>query len=167
MDNIVIRELTLKDIDAVCLMEEEAFSMPWHKESFIDMINNPDALYLVAEAIDDTCVISANAAQNGNCVKVVGCAGVISVIGEGDICNIVVSTDYRGQGVGTKLVKALLLQGEEDYGIKEYTLEVRVSNKPAIALYEKMGFVGEGVRPGFYDEPKEDALIMWRRQIVK
>jgi len=54
---------------------------------------------------------------------------------------------------------------EEGYamGIAEFTLEVRVSNAPAISVYEKCGFVSEGVRPKFYEKPVEDALIMWKR----
>ena len=49
-------------------------------------------------------------------------------------------------------------------GIVNYTLEVRVSNAPAIRLYESLGFESAGIRPGFYDKPKEDAMIMWKRQ---
>ena len=145
---MIIRDIELGDVDKVCIMEEEAFSMPWHKESFIDMINNPDALYLVAE-------------DSG---EVVACAGVLSVLGEGDICNIVVESSKRGQGIGEKLVEELLRRGREDYAIEAFTLEVRVGNKPARGLYEKLGFEFAGVRPGFYDDPKEDAAIYWLRE---
>lgn len=157
---MIIRKLQLEDIDEVCVMEEEAFSMPWHKESFIDMINNPDALYLAAI---DTCVSDDASDENAEKTVVLGCAGVISVIGEGDICNIVVRADRRGQGIGKSLVTELIRRGEEEHGIKAYTLEVRESNAAAIHLYESLGFVSAGKRPGFYDKPKEDALIMWRR----
>ena len=57
----------------------------------------------------------------------------------------------------------LIRQGEE-MGIADFTLEVRKSNAAAIHLYEKAGFRSEGIRPGFYDKPKEDAVIMWRRR---
>ena len=56
-----------------------------------------------------------------------------------------------------------LLRLCNDRGITAYTLEVRVSNAPAIRLYEKFGFVSEGIRPKFYEKPTEDAMIMWRR----
>ncbi len=139
----------MKDIDAVCKMEEDAFSMPWHKESFIEMVNNPDALYLTAECDD--------------CVTPVGCAGFIRVLDEGNICNIVVSREHRRLGIGNRLVRSMIDIGREEYGIKAFTLEVRVSNSPAIRLYENLGFVNEGIRPGFYDRPKEDAYIYWLR----
>lgn len=146
-DNMDIRELRLEDIDQVCVLEEEAFSMPWHKESFIDMVNNPDALYLVM--------------ADGDIIY--GCAGLLSVVGEGEICNIVVDAKTRNQGVGYKLVDELLRRGREEYNIEAFTLEVRVGNGSARHLYEKLGFVCEGIRPNFYDKPNEDAAIYWLR----
>ncbi|MBO4987498.1 MAG: ribosomal protein S18-alanine N-acetyltransferase [Lachnospiraceae bacterium] len=145
---ITIREMTLADVDRVCVLEEMAFSMPWHKESFVEMIENKDALYLVA---DDE--------QSG----VIGCCGVRSIVGEGDITNVVVHPDFRQKGVAYEMLTQLLLRGEQDFGIKEFTLEVRYSNIGAIHLYEKLGFVSEGIRKNFYEEPVEDALIMWKR----
>lgn len=145
---ITIREMDLADVDRVCVLEEMAFSMPWHKESFIEMIENKDALYLVAED-----------AQTG----VIGCCGMRSIVGEGDISNVVVHPDFRGRGVAYQMLTELLSRGERDFEIKEFTLEVRYSNMGAIRLYEKLGFVSEGVRKNFYEEPVEDALIMWKR----
>lgn len=145
---ITIREMTLADVDRVCVLEEMAFSMPWHKESFVEMIENKDALYLVA---DDE--------RSG----VIGCCGVRSIVGEGDITNVVVHPDFRQKGVAYEMLTQLLLRGEQDFGIKEFTLEVRYSNIGAIHLYEKLGFVSEGIRKNFYEEPVEDALIMWKR----
>ena len=145
---ITIREMNLADVDRVCGLEEMAFSMPWHKESFIEMIENKDALYLVA---DDE--------ESG----VIACCGVRSIVGEGDITNVVVHPDYRKKGVAYQMLTQLLARGECDFGIKEFTLEVRLSNIGAIHLYEKLGFVSEGIRKNFYEEPVEDALIMWKR----
>ena len=145
---ITIREMNLADVDRVCVLEEMAFSMPWHKESFIEMIENKDALYLVAE--DE---------QAG----VIGCCGVRSIVGEGDITNVVVHPDFRQKGVAYDILTQLLIRGEKDFGIKEFTLEVRLGNIGAIHLYEKLGFVSEGIRKNFYEEPVEDALIMWKR----
>lgn len=149
-ENIVIRNLEMEDIDQVCVIEEETFSMPWHRESFVDMVNNPNALYIVA--CDDKGVIY-------------GCAGTLSIVGEGSICNIVVKNDYRGQGIGEMLTSKLLERGRAEFGIEAFTLEVRVSNEPARKLYEKLGFVCEGIRPGYYEKPTEDACIYWLRYI--
>lgn len=145
---ITIREMNLADVDSVCVLEEMAFSMPWHKESFIEMIENKDALYLVAD--DER-------------AGVIGCCGVRSIVGEGDITNVVVHPDFRKKGVAFDMLTQLLFRGEKEFGIKEFTLEVRYSNIGAIHLYEKLGFVSEGIRKHFYEEPVEDALIMWKR----
>lgn len=145
---IRVRRLLYEDVDAVCALEAEAFSMPWHKQSFIEMIENPDALYMVAVM------------ENG---QIVGCCGLRSIVGEGDISNVVVKKELRGNGIATMLMEELLKTGIEEMHIEAFTLEVRVSNKEAIHLYEKFGFKNEGIRKNFYDKPKEDAMIMWKR----
>lgn len=144
---MIIRDMTLDDVDRVSQLEEEAFSMPWHRESFIEMINNKDALYMVAD-------------DNG---KVVGTCGIITAVGEGDISNVVVDKEYRNKGVGELLVSEVMKMAADTLNVAEYTLEVRVSNASAIRLYEKLGFVSEGIRPRFYEKPTEDAMIMWKR----
>ena len=145
---LTIREMTMDDVDRVCELEEMVFSMPWHKESFIEMIENKDALYLVAEDADS---------------GVIGCCGMRSIVGEGDISNVAVFPEHRRKGVAHAMLTLLLLRGEKDFGIKEFTLEVRYGNMGAIHLYESLGFVAEGVRKNFYEDPVEDALIMWKR----
>ena len=70
--------------------------------------------------------------------------------------------DYRGQGIARMMLEELLGNARRE-GIRAFTLEVRAGNAPAIALYERLGFRTEGVRPGFYSKPKEDALIQWLR----
>lgn len=147
---LTIREMTIDDVDQVCVLEEMAFSMPWHKESFIEMIENKDALYLVVE----------EAEAPG---KVIACCGLLSIVGEGDITNVVVHPDAREKGIGYRMLTELLVRGEKEFGIKEYTLEVRQSNIGAIRLYEKLGFLQEGVRKNFYEAPVENAVIMWKR----
>ena len=144
----IIRELMEKDVDQVCVLEEEAFSMPWHKESFLEMIRNPDAMYLVALGQND---------------EVTGCCGVRNIVMEGDISNVVVKRAERGKGTGRALMTELMIRAVEKYGIQAFTLEVRVSNTAAIKLYQSLGFVNEGIRPDFYEKPIEDAMIMWKR----
>lgn len=141
-----IRKFTAQDVEQVMALEQSCFSMPWKSEDFLRLAGDPDSLYLVAE--DDG--------------KIVGICGVTNIVGEGNINNVAVSDAYRGQGIATKLMTRLIEDGYA-MGIAEFTLEVRVSNAPAISVYEKCGFVSEGIRPKFYEKPVEDALIMWKR----
>ena len=143
---VIIKPLTEEYVDQVCVLEEEAFSMPWHRESFLEMIANENACYLVALIGEE----------------VVASCGIRQIVGEGEITNVVTKSTMRGKGIAEKMLRTLLEEGAK-MGAKEFTLEVRVSNAPAIHLYEKLGFVSEGVRKNFYEEPTEDALIMWKR----
>lgn len=142
------RKMSLGDIDQVSQLEEKTFSTPWHKESFVEMNDNPRALFMVA--------------MDGE--KHAGTCGIITVAGEGDISNVAVDEAYRRQGIAYELVKAAMECARNEYDVTEFTLEVRAGNKAAIGLYEKLGFKSEGVRPRFYEKPVEDALIMWKRQ---
>lgn len=144
---IVVRKLTAEDVAPVSRIEEDSFSMPWGPEDFAELVDAPGSLYLVAE-VDG---------------QVAGCCGLTDVCSDGDIGNVVVAEKFRNLGVGQAMLRELLRQGTE-MGIRDFTLEVRVSNAAAIHVYEKLGFASEGIRPGFYDKPKEDAMIMWRRQ---
>ena len=143
---LVIKPLTEEYVDQVCVLEEEAFSMPWHRESFLEMIENVNACYLVG--------IINN--------QVVASCGLRNIVGDGEITNVVTAADMRGKGIGKMMLLKLMEQGIQ-MGVEAFTLEVRKSNEAAIHLYEKLGFVTEGIRKNFYEEPKEDALIMWKR----
>lgn len=144
---LTIREMTEEDVPFVCEIEEATFSMPWKADDFIDMIRRDNLTYLVAE-LDGT---------------IIGGAGFRNVLGDGEITNVAIKSAFRGRGYGKILVRELLKKGRE-MGADEFTLEVRVSNTPAIKLYESLGFKSEGVRPGFYEKPREDAMIMWIRR---
>ena len=146
MKKLIIRDLVAADAQAVSKIEEETFSMPWKAEDFLEMAEADYAYYYVAE-VDG---------------EIAGCCGVRNMAGEGEITNVVVAEKFRRQGIGRALMEYMLKETPGN-GIGECTLEVRVSNAPAIALYESLGFRGEGVRPGFYEKPAEDALIMWKR----
>ena len=143
---MIIKPLTEEYVDQVCILEEEAFSMPWHRESFLEMILNKDACYLVGIVED----------------KVVASCGLRNIVGDGEITNVVTAGTMRGQGYGRQMLLKLLEEGSK-MGVEAFTLEVRKSNTAAIRLYESLGFVTEGVRKNFYEEPIEDALIMWKR----
>lgn len=120
--------------------------MPWSPESFLQMITKEDTRYYVAE-------------EDG---RLLGGCGLWMVAGEGNITNVAVAEDARRRGIGTGLLLHLLKEGDRE-GVTAYTLEVRVSNEAAIRMYQKLGFVSEGIRPGFYEKPTEDAMIMWKR----
>lgn len=151
---IAFRLMEEKDVEAVSRIEQETFSMPWRPEDFLDMIRNENSFYVVAELTDET-----EGSRQG---KIIGSGGVMNILGEGDITNIAVEASQRGKGIGTALLRFLMEEGKK-MGIGAYTLEVRVGNAPAIHVYEKLGFVSEGIRRGFYDHPREDAIIMWKR----
>lgn len=142
-----IRELTAADVEAASRIEQEAFSMPWSPRDFLEMVEADYAYYYVAEVEGE----------------IVGCCGIRNIAGEGEITNVVVASGFRGRGIGRMLMEHMLTEAPY-HGIGDCTLEVRVSNTPAIHLYESLGFKSEGVRPGFYEKPKEDAMIMWKRQ---
>ncbi|MBR5896737.1 MAG: ribosomal protein S18-alanine N-acetyltransferase [Lachnospiraceae bacterium] len=144
---IEVRDLREEDLDDVCRIEESSFSMPWKREDFQDLIVSDNSIYLVILADD----------------KVVGAAGYTFNGFEGYINNVVIDIDYRGQGLGMVLMKELLTVGRKN-GVPEFTLEVRVSNTPAIKLYESLGFKSEGIRKNFYERPAEDAMVMWLRE---
>lgn len=141
----MLRPMTMEDLAAVCVLEEQCFSVPWSRESMKKEIGeNDQAHYMVAEI-------------DGN---VVGYAGFWQVLDEGHIMNIAVAPEARCCGIGEKLMREMLQQGAE-LGIMYWTLEVRVSNTAAVRLYEKVGFSSAGIRPGYYEKPREDANIMW------
>lgn len=143
---IEYREMTEEDVAFISRLEEETFSMPWSAASFLQMIEKEDARYYVAE-------------EDG---KLLGGCGLLLIAGEGNITNVVVAPEARRRGVATGMLAHLLAAGDRE-GLTAYTLEVRVSNQAAIGLYEKLGFVSEGIRPDFYEKPTEDAMIMWKR----
>lgn len=143
----MIRRMRLSDLADVAGLEAENFSVPWSKRQLEESLNDSGYLFFVAE-------------EEG---KVIGYGGLLRVLEEGDITNIVVKEAYRGRGIGTSLVKALLEEGRR-LGMQEFTLEVRAGNQAAIHVYESLGFVCEGIRRRFYERPAEDAWIMWRRK---
>ena len=143
---LLIREMKADDVEIVSKIESEVFSMPWSAKDFLEMVEADYAYYYVAE-VDG---------------EIAGCCGIRNIAGEGEITNVVVAPPYRKKGIALKMMEYMLEKAVE-VGIGDCTLEVRVSNQPAIRLYERLGFMGEGVRPHFYDKPDEDALIMWKR----
>lgn len=153
MTKIRIREMTAEDTAGAAALEQVCFSQPWTAGAFLDSLAAGYSFYFLAEE------------QSPKEQRVVGLCGCREVAGEGEISNVSVYPEYRRQGIGADLLQAVLAEGERR-GITAFTLEVRCSNRAAIGLYESFGFEAEGCRKGFYDKPKEDGLIMWKRQEV-
>lgn len=141
---IQIRRMTTKDVPVVVRIENEIFSEPWSADSFRIGLETKNDIYLVAE-------------EDG---EILGYCGLWGVIDEGQITNVAVAPGHRRRGVAEKMLRELMQQAAEA-DFTEFTLEVRVSNAPAIALYHKLGFHDEGIRKDFYAKPREDAIIMW------
>ena len=147
-----IREMRREDLEEVTALEAACFSLPWKYRDFEEVLTNPDRCYLVAEADS----VTADTPD-----RILGGCMLTHIAGEGDISNVAVYERYRNNGIAASVLSALLRLGEERYGITAYTLEVRSRNIPARRLYEKNGFVSRGVRPGFYQKPEDEAVIMW------
>ena len=132
-------------IPAIAALERECFSRPWSEAALSEELYNDTACFLVAEGEDGT---------------VLGYAGLHVILDEGYIDNVAVDPRYRRQGVADALLDVFCRFGAEKLAF--LTLEVRASNAPAIALYEKHGFYEVGRRKDYYDDPKEDALLLTR-----
>lgn len=141
-----IRRLESADVESIAELAKEIFTMPWSIQAFAELVDDKNSLFMVAE-------------EDGH---IIGGCGLTHIMEEGDIHNVMVAPAYRGRGIASMMMEKLLEEGRYQ-GILEFTLEVRVSNAAAIRVYEKLGFVSEGIRPRFYEKPVEDAIIMWKR----
>lgn len=130
-------------VEPICALEKLCFSDPWSVNSIASELTNPLSCWIVAMDED----------------TLVGYVGSQSVLGWADMMNLAVHPDYRRQHIAEKLVNTLIDQLKKNQ-VTCLTLEVRLSNMPAIGLYEKMGFLTVGRRPGYYHNPREDALIL-------
>ncbi len=143
---ITFRKMTEADIPRVAKLEKLIFADPWSEKVYRETLALPDVEYVV--------VLDSDKAE------IVGAAGVRNIVGTGEITNVMLLPGYRRQGIGKKMLEELLERGR-NLGANDFTLEVRASNATAIGLYESLGFKSAGIRPGFYQNPAEDAVIMW------
>lgn len=134
-----IIEFKKEHIDAVAEIEKICFSHPWSKADLKAQIDNETSHFYVA-AVDE---------------KIVGYMGLQVFSGEGYVTNVAVLPQYRQRGIAQRLIEKCM-ENAMDF----ISLEVRESNAPAINLYTKMGFENQGIRPNFYQDPKENAIIM-------
>jgi len=144
--NVELRRLEAADLDEVEAIERESYPTPWSRSMFDAELRKPSALALGAFTGDDV---------------LVGYAFVSRYVDAWHVMNVAVAHAYRRHGIAVALLERLFEVTASDPR-RGYTLEVRVSNVGAIALYEKLGFEARGVRRGYYTDNREDALIMWR-----
>ena len=143
-----LRPATAADALPVAAIERAVFSDPWSEASIRESIGMPWMFTWVAED-------PAGA--------VIGYAFCREIAGESELLNLAVAPALRRSGVGARLLAAAL-DWARDRGARETFLEVRASNRAAIALYEREGFRAVGRRPGYYEAPAEDA-ILYRRPV--
>lgn len=150
MFSVKIKPMQKTDLDDVIAIEAKAYGEHhWSKDSFMSELSNDLAKYFSVFNTDG---------------KLIGYCGCWQILEEAHITNIAVSPDYRRKYIGEALLKTIINECYRNMA-KYITLEVRVSNKPAIALYEKYGFKSLGARKGYYQDNNEDALIMWTENI--
>lgn len=142
-ENFKISPMIKQDTYSVAEIEKECFSEPWSQTALENELSNESAMFFVAKNSDG----------------VFGYIGMHTVLDECYIANIAVGEKYRRRKVAEKLL-IYSIEKVRERNCSFISLEVRVSNAPAIALYEKMGFVALGERKDFYSKPKENALIM-------
>ena len=138
-----------KHIAGVCEVENKSFAVPWTERMFYDELKDPLARY----------VVLLDKQNPGNVIAYVG---YWKIFDEGHITNVAVHPEWRGKKAATYLMRQMMQLAASE-GMKDMTLEVRRSNLAAQGLYTKLGFAVEGVRPNYYEDNGEDALIMWYR----
>jgi len=137
-----VRRLAYSDLPAVISIERRSFPTPWSLAMFVLELSKPSGICLAATSDDEL-------------LGYLVCSRYDQVW---HLMNVAVAPERRRGGIAGRLISRLL----EETGRKlPFTLEVRVSNRAAIAMYEKLGFRSEGIRPRYYQDNGEDALIMW------
>jgi len=147
-ESVIIKGCLESDIEEIAAIEENSFHSPWSKRLFLEEFANPLSRILVARL---AC---------GGAERLVGYIVYWLVADELHLQKIAIRRDMRRRGFASRLLREAIKLSSAANALRA-TLEVRNSNLPALKLYEKFGFSVKGVRPRYYDDTKEDALIMW------
>jgi ribosomal-protein-alanine N-acetyltransferase len=147
--------MILQDIPAVRDLDVSSFSLPWPESAYhFEVTRNPDSLPLVIEVEDD-----------GGKTQIAGMAVIWLILDEAHIGTIAIGSKFRRQGLAKRLLKEGLLMSYEK-GARTSFLEVRRSNLAAQELYKQFGFTIEGIRPHYYKDNHEDALLLTLRPLI-
>ena len=141
---ISFRLMEKGDLETVAKLELEAFSDAWNVSMLDEELDNKLSTYIIMLKEQ----------------QIIGYAGFMLVVGEADVTRVAVFKAQRGHGYGNLLTERLVNKAWE-LEAEAITLDVRESNVPAIKAYEKNGFKSVGVRPNYYEKPREGAVIMW------
>ncbi len=144
-DELIIAKASQNQIKFIAELEKECFSSPWSEKTLENAFKNGTLFFVALKG-----------------ERVIGYVGISCILDEGYITNVAVGKDHRNEGVGTALLNRVFAEAK-DRKLSFISLEVRESNQTAISLYTKLDFKEEGKRKGFYDNPKEDALILTKR----
>jgi [ribosomal protein S18]-alanine N-acetyltransferase len=150
MTRVELRRLELRDLSAIEQIERASYPTPWSRSMFASELAKPSSMCLGAFDLETG--------------ELVGYLVISRYVDAWHVMNVAVSPERRRRGIATSLLERLC-EVTAGRGRRGYTLEVRVSNNDAIALYERLGFKPRGVRRGYYTDNREDALIMWKDPI--
>lgn len=145
MEGFVIRDMSPSDLGEVQTIEETSFTTPWSISSFKFEVDNDETILKVAVFNE----------------HIIGYVCLRTILDITHVLNLVVTPDFRRKGTGGMLLRSAVEELERvKPDVRSLTLEVRESNRAAIGLYEKSGFLVTGRRTGYYQRPSEDAVIM-------
>ena len=150
MTRVELRRLELRDLSAIERIERASYPTPWSRSMFASELAKPSSI----------CLGAFDLATD----ELAGYLVISRYVDAWHVMNVAVAPDQRRRGIATSLLERLF-EVTAGRGRRGYTLEVRVSNADAIALYERLGFKPRGVRRGYYTDNREDALIMWKDPI--
>ena len=144
---MTFREMLTEDLDQVMEIETDLLAMPWTKEGMFTFLTREDTMFFVVEEKN----------------RILGYCSMQTVLDEGDILNVAVCRDRQKEGIGYFLVNSMLMLAEAQ-GIHLVHLEVREGNGSARRLYQRLGFLEDGLRKNYYTDPQENAVLMTKKQ---
>jgi [ribosomal protein S18]-alanine N-acetyltransferase len=151
MTRVELRRLEMRDLNAIERIERASYPTPWSRSMFASELAKPSSICLGAFDLETG--------------ELVGYLVISRYVDAWHVMNVAVAADHRRRGIATTMLERLF-EVTAGRGHRGYTLEVRVSNSGAVALYERLGFKSRGVRRGYYTDNREDALIMWKDPVI-